>query len=108
MRALKEGAVMKKIIVGLLLFMGVSAFIVQAEPVTKTGIAFANTKSPNYWHIGRESGGKMIAEANIPFEPEKMAPFQGKRVKITGELMTNRTGIVFDKGYTVEAVEVSP
>jgi hypothetical protein len=99
---------MKKIMVGLLLILGVSAFIAQAEPISMTGIAFANAQKPTYWHLGKEAGGKMIAEANIPFEPEKMMPFQGKMVKVTGALIPDRTTPTFDRGYTVEAVVETP
>lgn len=98
---------MKKIIVGLVLLAGLSA-LAQAAPVSMTGTAFVNTQNANYWHLGEEKGGRMIASANIPFEPEKMMLFQGKMVKITGELLPDRTTPTFDRGYTVEAVEVSP
>lgn len=99
---------MNKVIVVLLLVTGVSAFIAQAEPVSMTGVAFHGTKNPNYWFIGKNSGGKQVATANIPFEPDKMVPFDGKMVKITGELMPDRKAPTFDKGYTVEAGDVSP
>jgi hypothetical protein len=99
---------MNKVAVVLLLILGVSAFVAQAEPVSMTGMAFVNSQNANYWHIGKEGGGKKISTANIPFEPEKMAPFQGKMVKITGELIPDRKTPTFDKGYKVEAIEETP
>jgi hypothetical protein len=97
---------MKKAIAGLILFMCVFS-VIPAQAESMTGFVFSQDNAGKFWRIGKKGGsGENVAIAVIPAdEAVKVSPFNGKTVKVTGELDPSSTFPKFKPGFTVEVVE---